>query len=40
MNIQRLKEIREDRDLRQDDVAKVLQIKQQRRLKLQNRPER
>ena len=29
MNIQRLKEIREDRDLKQSDVAKVLGIKQQ-----------
>ncbi len=29
MNIQRLKEIREDRDLKQNDVAKALGIKQQ-----------
>ena len=29
MNIQRLKEIREDRDLKQCDVAKALGIKQQ-----------
>ena len=29
MNIQRLKEIREDKDLKQSDVAKVLGIKQQ-----------
>ena len=29
MNIDRLKEIREDRDLLQEDVAKVLKIKQQ-----------
>ena len=29
MNIQRLKEIRQDKDLKQSDVAKVLGIKQQ-----------
>lgn len=29
MNIQRLKEIREDKDLKQSDVAKALGIKQQ-----------
>ncbi len=29
MNINRLKEIREDRDLKQDEVAKALGIKQQ-----------
>ena len=29
MNIQRLKEIREDRDLKQSEVASVLGIKQQ-----------
>lgn len=29
MNIQRLKEIREDKDLKQSEVAKVLGIKQQ-----------
>ena len=29
MNIQRLKEIRQDNDLKQSDVAKVLGIKQQ-----------
>ena len=29
MNINRLKEIREDRDLYQVDVAKILNIKQQ-----------
>ncbi len=29
MNIDRLKEIREDRDLYQKDVAKILKIKQQ-----------
>ncbi len=29
MNINHLKEIREDRDLKQDDVAKALGIKQQ-----------
>ena len=29
MNINRLKEIREDKDLKQDDVAKALGIKQQ-----------
>ena len=29
MNINRLREIREDKDLKQDDVAKTLGIKQQ-----------
>ena len=29
MNINRLREIREDKDLKQDDVAKALGIKQQ-----------
>lgn len=29
MNISRLKEIREDKDLKQSDVAKALEIKQQ-----------
>ena len=29
MNISRLKEIREDKDLKQSDVAKSLEIKQQ-----------
>ena len=29
MNINRLKEIREDKDLKQDEIAKVLGIKQQ-----------
>ncbi|MEG1142928.1 MAG: helix-turn-helix transcriptional regulator [Clostridia bacterium] len=29
MNIERIKEIREDRDLLQKDIAKVLNIKQQ-----------
>lgn len=29
MNIQRLKEIREDRDLRQKDIARILKVPQQ-----------